>query len=328
MQEILCFQPIYKETLWGGLHLRELFQRDLPSSKIGESWEISAYGKDISIIKNGKLAGKNLKEIFELHKLELFGESLVSESEFPLLVKIIDANEKLSVQVHPSDEFTRKFDPLNKGKKEAWLILEAQESSTIYCGFNQTLTREEYQKAIYENHAEDYLCAHNVKKGDAFLISPGTIHAIGAGNVILEIQQSADSTYRVYDYGRLDSSGNPRPLHLEKALAVLNFQKSHGEEKLTYQEISSGERYLLTSNDKFRFEKWIWKGKKVFYSITKPVSFHIIHIISGNLSILKQNFQKGDTFLLTAFGLEKGLVVEGEAEFALMCVGSELVEFI
>ncbi|MCX7999372.1 MAG: class I mannose-6-phosphate isomerase [Leptospiraceae bacterium] len=328
MQEVFIFHPIYKETIWGGNHLKELFQRDLPSLKIGESWEISAYGKDISIVKNGKLEGYSLQELFDNYKLEIFGEPLLSQKEFPLLVKIIDANDKLSVQVHPNDEYTKLYDPTNKGKKEAWIILHSKENSKIYCGFKETLTKEKYLEEIRNKRAENYLLAHDVKRGDAFLIEPGTIHAIGAGNVILEIQQSADSTYRVYDYGRVDKNGNPRPLHLDKALSVLNFQKSNQKEKLSYEELSPNERYLLTSNDKFRLEKWFWSGKKNFYGITKPASFHIFHILEGELQILDYQFKKGDTLLLSAYGLQKGLELEGSAELAIMCVGSDLVQFI
>lgn len=327
MQEILIFDPIYKETIWGGERLAKLFQRNLPSQKIGESWEVSAYGKDISIVNNGELSGKSLKEIFENYREEIFGKPLLQTKEFPLLVKIIDANQKLSVQVHPSDEFTRLYDPTNKGKKEAWIILESEKNAEIYCGFNKNLSKEEYKREIENNRAEIYLLAHNVQKGDAFLIEPGTIHAIGGGNLILEIQQSADSTYRVYDYGRLDASGRPRPLHLDKALEVLNFQKSTGKEKLSYLELVPSERYLLTSNDKFRLEKWFWNSKKLFYGITNPTTFHILHILEGNLQVSNYNFQKGDTFLLSAYAFQKGIEMKGSCELAVMTVGSELVKF-
>ncbi|MCX8000683.1 MAG: class I mannose-6-phosphate isomerase, partial [Leptospiraceae bacterium] len=174
MQEVLVFQPIYKETIWGGDHLAKLFQRKLPSQRIGESWEISAFGKDISIVKNGKFEGQTLAELFENYKLELFGEPLLTQKEFPLLVKIIDANDKLSVQVHPDDEYTQLYDPTNKGKKEAWIILHSEENSKIYCGFNQALTKEKYLEEIRNKRAENYLLSHDVKQGDAFLIEPGT----------------------------------------------------------------------------------------------------------------------------------------------------------
>lgn len=327
MQEILVFHPIYKETLWGGDRLAKLFQRNLPSTRVGESWEISAYGKDISIVKNGNLSGRSLKEIFENWRDEIFGKPLLQIEEFPLLVKIIDANQKLSVQVHPSDEFTKIYDPANRGKREAWIILESEQNAKIYCGFNQDLSKEEYRKEIANNRAEIYLLAHNVKKGDAFLIEPGTIHAIGAGNLILEVQQSADSTYRVYDYGRLDAYGKPRPLHLDKALDVLNFKKSNLEEKLSYKELVPSERYLLTSNTKFRLEKWLWIGKKLFYGITNPSTFHILHILDGHLQVSEYTFQKGETFLVAAYALQKGIEMQGSSEIAIMTVGSELVEF-
>ena len=200
--------------------------RTLPEGNIGESWEVSDYGEDLSIIENGELQGKSFRECYKKYPKEILGDFFNKDDCFPLLVKIIDASKNLSIQVHPDDAYTLKFDPENSGKKEAWIILQSDPDSTIVCGFSRTTNRIEYEKMVIEKKAEEVLQKIKSKREDAFLINPGTIHGIGGGNLILEIQQSSDSTYRVYDYGRLEKDGSPRKLHLEKALDVLNFQKS------------------------------------------------------------------------------------------------------
>jgi len=329
MQSILYFEPIYKEKIWGGKKLKTFLGRSIPSEKIGESWEVSDYGEDLSVVQNGPLQGKTLREVFSNYKRELFGKHFQNTSEFPLLVKIIDAEDKLSVQVHPDDVYAQTKDPQSAGKKEAWYILEALEGAEIVCGFNRDLDRETYKKEILENKAESSLRKIQVKKGDAFLIEPGTVHAIGAGNLILEVQQSSDSTYRVYDYGRLTEDGKPRPLHLEKALDVLNYQKSENQEFLipTSIEHEYGKRFIFTANDKFRLEKWTWKGTGIFPSMTKTFSFQIVHVLEGELHFPIENllFKKSDSFLITSYALEKQTPLESHGEFALMGVGSDWI---
>jgi mannose-6-phosphate isomerase len=330
MQNVLYFKPIYKEKIWGGEKLRDYLNREIPKGKIGESWEVSDYGTDLSVIENGEWKGRTLRDVFKNEKTIAFGNHFENTNEFPLLVKIIDAEDKLSVQVHPDDKYALEKDPESSGKKEAWYVLESLPDAEIVCGFSRDLDRETYRKEITENHAENSLRRLKVKKGDSFLITPGTVHAIGAGTLILEVQQSSDSTYRVYDYGRLGDDGKPRPLHLDKALDVLNYKKSDNKELLKGETFAHalGERNILCVNDKFRFEKWTWDGEEVFPSMTSIHSFQIVHVTKGDLKLSGEfkTFRKGDSFLVTKSALDTEVRLNAKsAEFLMMGVGTDWV---
>lgn len=333
MQTILKFKPIYKEKIWGGRKLASILNRNIPEGNIGESWELSDYGDDLSIVENGNLAGKNFRELYKTQKDEILGEVFKENEDFPLLVKIIDAKEKLSVQVHPDDEYANTKDPESSGKKEAWFILHSDPGAEIVCGFSENLTKEAYQEQVRNNLAENALQKFKAKPGDSFLITPGTVHAIGGGNLLLEVQQSSDSTYRVYDYGRLGDDGKPRKLHLEKALDVLNFQKSAGQELLQPGELTweYGKRSLLNANDKFRLEVLEFSGKAEIPSMSVEKVFQIIYVIAGGLFFPKENIslKQGDTFLLTAEGMKNRpeFTSNEGVRLALMGVGSDWVRF-
>lgn len=323
VQKILKFEPIYKEKIWGGRKLESL-GRALPPGKIGESWEISDYGTDLSVVQNGPLKGRTLRECFQLYRKEIFGSVFKEDESFPLLVKIIDAEDKLSVQVHPDEEYALKHDPESYGKKECWFILSAELNSEIVCGFSRNLSRNEYELMINENRAEEPLYYRKVKAGEVFLIEPGTVHAIGPGNLILEVQQSSDSTYRVYDYGRIGDDGRPRPLHLKKALDVLNFNKSNGTERLTDKVINK-QRSLLTLNDKFRIEKIIFSESIQIPMMYDIPLFHILAVTDGNMTIEDMPLNRGDTVLLSADGLVEGIrcISDSTTEFALIGCGTD-----
>ncbi|MCE9501478.1 MAG: class I mannose-6-phosphate isomerase [Leptospira sp.] len=333
MQKILKFKPIYKEKIWGGSKLKTKLNRPVSSDRIGESWEISDYGNDLSIIENGIFAGKTLREAYTSHRKDILGEVFGQEESFPLLIKIIDAKEKLSVQVHPDDKYASEKDPESSGKKEAWLILESDPGADIVCGFSKDVQKEEYRNLILQNNAEEVLQKIRIKSGDAFLLNPGTIHAIGAGALILEIQQSSDSTYRVYDYGRPGDDGKPRQLHLEKALDVINFHKSGNEEKLIPKNLEwkFGERKLLTGNDKFRLEVLNFGEHCIVPSMYVEDVFQVINILDGECSFPAENisFRKGDSFLITAFGMKEKIELKTSfgARFALMGIGSDWINF-
>lgn len=326
VQKILKFEPIYKEKIWGGRKLENL-GRTLPPGRIGESWEISDFGSDLSIVRNGFLKGRTLRDCFHTYKNEIFGSVFLKDDSFPLLVKIIDAEEKLSVQVHPDENYAKSKDPENKGKKECWFILSADEKSEIVCGFSRNLDRIEYETLIQENRAEEPLFHRKVSAGEAYLIEPGTVHAIGPGNLILEVQQSSDSTYRVYDYGRLGDDGKPRALHLNKALDVLNFNKSNGSERLLETEIDK-HRKLLTSNDKFRIEKIEFSDTIVIPRMYSLPVFQILAVIKGNMLVENFSLNPGDTILLSAMGLQEGIecTTSTNTEFALIGCGTDWLE--
>ncbi len=329
--DILRFHPIYKEKIWGGRKFATILGRSLPEGTIGETWEISDYGEDQSQIAGGIWSGRTLRSVCRMYPREVLG--FVPEvSGFPLLVKLIDAREKLSVQVHPSDEYSQQKDPQNPGKMEAWIVMQADPGSELTIGFSRTTSREEYRHFIESNQAESILRKVPVRPGDAFLLEPGTIHAIGGGIVLLEIQQSSDSTYRVYDYGR------PRELHLEKALDVLNYCKSDGSEKLEYKRsefIGAGTLYSLTENSKFRIyildlnsdsgdEEDYEAEDYILPSLTRYPRFHIYSILEGKIQIGEERFQKGDSFLMTAQGFDRGIVFSDIGEIPARIVVSTI----
>ncbi len=331
MQEILRIQPIYKEKIWGGRKLESFFRRNIPDGKIGESWEVSDYGKDLSVVQNGDLKGKTLREVYRNYPEDILGKSKIPFTEFPLLVKIIDAQDRLSVQVHPDDRYAAEKDPESSGKKEAWYILQSDPKSEIVCGFSESLNRETYHSMIEKNEAEKPLQTFNAEKGNAFMITPGTIHAIGKGNLILEVQQSSDSTYRVYDYGRLGDDGKPRPLHIQKSLDVLNFKKSDLSEFLKgeHTDWKFGDRKILNRNDKFFFEILKSNDNVFLPSVSDRPLFRIITVISGKVSVSGESFQEGDSFILTAKGAAKNLPFQfgHNTEIALMGPGSDWCEY-
>lgn len=219
------FQPILKEKIWGGTHLKALLNKPVTSDHIGESWELSGLDGNESVVSNGFLQGNNLAELIEIYMGDLVGDSLFQKFglAFPLLFKFIDANSDLSIQVHPDDEVA--FEKHNSyGKNEMWYIVDAEPGAELVVGFSRDITREEYEQAIESGNVEELHQYVPVKKGDVIYIPVGTVHAIGKGMVLAEIQQASDITYRVYDYKRKDTDGKERELHIEQALDVINFE--------------------------------------------------------------------------------------------------------
>ncbi|XDD53871.1 type I phosphomannose isomerase catalytic subunit [Leptospira sp. WS4.C2] len=332
--KVLFLTPLYKEKIWGGRKLETSLGRKIPEGFIGESWEVSVYGTDISPIKNPEFQNLPLTELIRKAPNEVLGKPF-SGSGLPLLVKVIDAKEKLSVQVHPDDDYALKYDPKSNGKKECWYVLYADPGAELVVGFDTHTNREEYDALVKQNLGENVLKKWKVKSGDVFLLNPGTIHAIGGGVLLLEVQQSSDSTYRVYDYGRLGDDGKPRELHLEKALAVLNFQKSDGSEKQTKQLITYHPfpRYLFTSNDKFRLESWEFDQAQNFNfsQLCDPVAFGIFYTVSGSVYFpeLQMSVGPNETFLVTATGFKETISAFAETgtKLAFMSPGSDTVKY-
>lgn len=215
-QEPIFLQPVFKERIWGGLSLKEKFGYDIPNDKTGECWGISAHQNGACTILNGPLKGKTLNAVWKEQR-ELFNNE--QGDEFPLLVKILDANNDLSVQVHPDDQYAREVEGEQYGKTECWYIIDCDEDSEIVYGHHAS-TKEEFEKMVSEGHWNDLLRTVKVKPGDFVYVPSGTIHAIGKGIMILETQQSSDTTYRVYDYNRRDAEGNTRELHINKSIEV------------------------------------------------------------------------------------------------------------
>lgn len=222
----LKFNPIYKHLLWGGKKLNQILNKNIEGENVGESWEISTVKGNISVVSNGELSGKNLQELIELYPEEILGSRSLTKFgvEFPLLFKFIDAKLDLSIQVHPNDKIAKEKHN-SFGKTEMWYVVQADENSKLIVGFRKNETAENYQKYLVENNIEQLLHIYTVQAGDVFFIESGTVHAIGAGTLIAEIQQTSDVTYRLYDWNRKDLSGKPRELHTDLALEAINFNK-------------------------------------------------------------------------------------------------------
>ncbi|MCF6297872.1 MAG: class I mannose-6-phosphate isomerase [Flavobacteriaceae bacterium] len=220
----LKFQPILKDKIWGGEKLKNILNKESTRKDIGESWEISTVNGEISKVVNGSLKGKSLLELIKTYKGDLLGEKVYQEfgNQFPLLIKYIDAKEALSIQLHPNDTLAQKRHD-SFGKTEMWYVMQADKNANLNVGFNQEVTKEEYLKYLENKKLIEILNFDIVKKSDVYFIPTGRVHAIGAGVLLAEIQQTSDITYRIYDWNRQDNQGNYRDLHTEEALDALDF---------------------------------------------------------------------------------------------------------
>ena len=293
MSEPLFLQSVMQEKIWGGTKLRDEFGYKIPSDKVGEYWAISAHPHGVSTIKNGRFAGMGLDQLYAEHR-ELFGNS--SEPVFPLLTKILDANDWLSVQVHPDDHYAMEHEG-ELGKTECWYVIAADEGAEIIYGHNAK-SREELRQQIEKKEWDKLLTKVPVKAGDFFYVPSGTMHAIGSGILILETQQSSDTTYRVYDFDRKDAKGNLRELHLEKSIDVLNIGAPANSRPVTVKadDLTST---LLVASDFFAVYKWEVSGK---VDIEKTVAYLLVSVLAGRgvLTVDGETYPiaKGDHFIL------------------------------
>ncbi|MBR0304524.1 MAG: class I mannose-6-phosphate isomerase [Bacteroidales bacterium] len=233
----LKFEPILKDKIWGGTRLKTMLYKEIsPANCCGESWEVSGLVGDESMITNGFLAENNLNELLEIYMTELVGEKNYEKYGlgFPLLIKFIDAQDNLSVQVHPDDELAqRKYG--QSGKTEMWHVIASEPGSGLYVGFNKTVSKAQFEEAIANGTVEEVLQFYPVQPGDTFMIPAGTVHAIGKGVLLAEIQQPSDITFRVFDWNRLDDEGNSRELHVQEALEAIDFDHQTDNFKVEYQ---------------------------------------------------------------------------------------------
>lgn len=218
---ILKLKPALKDYLWGGIRLKTEYEMDTELEKVAEAWVLSTHKDGPSVVLNGEFKGKTLVEAVKTLGSDCLGEKGKTFDFFPILIKLIDAKDNLSVQVHPCDEYALKNEG-EYGKTEMWYIVDCEPGAALYYGFNQKISKDEFKSRIADNTLTDVLNRVPVKKGDVFFIQSGTIHAIGSGILIAEIQQNSNTTYRVSDYGRLGADGKPRPLHIDKAVEVTN----------------------------------------------------------------------------------------------------------
>ncbi len=255
----LRMKSFLSERVWGGTKLSAYGKELPPEGHIGESWEISGHRDGLSTVVNGPLAGKNIPELISEFGADLVGTGVSTEKPFPLLVKILDANAQLSVQVHPSDDYCAEHGLSDPGKPEAWLILEAERGARIWRGLEAGTTREEFEKLLAAGKLADCLHSVEVERGDCVDLPAGTVHAIGAGIVLAEVQQTSDLTYRVFDWNRVGLDGQPRQLHVAEALATVDWDTLGGAtlgDKAVPQECEceGSSCRKLVSNDKFEMD--------------------------------------------------------------------------
>jgi mannose-6-phosphate isomerase len=307
----LKFEPILKEKVWGGNKVAQLCGKQ-ELNKTGESWEISGVGGNVSVVAKGNLKGKSLLNLMQDYDAQLLGNRVYKTfgNNFPLLFKFIDAKEDLSVQLHPNDQLAKKHHD-SFGKTEMWYIMQAEEDARIILGFNSEMNESKYIEKVTENKITDILQSENVNTGDSFLIEPGAVHAIGAGVVLAEIQQTSDVTYRIYDWDRPGIDGEFRELHLDLALESINFEEL--EAKLEY---SSEEDVpeLLCSSLYFETNRLLLT-KNIRRDLMSHDSFVVYMCVEGEVTIETSDFseemKKGETLLIPASIANIGISTTG-----------------
>ena len=287
----LLFKPVLKDYIWGGRNLETRLDRDLPpGTEIAESWEIAAHTNGDVVVQNGPLAGNTLSSLHEKYGLRLIGryaEWAQTRSKFPLLVKLLDANRKLSVQVHPDDDYALKHEGNELGKSEMWVVLHAESDAAIVLGLQPGTTREKIENAIHSGSLEHFLHKLPVNTGDFICLPAGTLHAILGGLIIAEIQQNSDTTYRVYDWERVGHDGKPRPLHVDKALDVINFDQVAPDlpsAQLLHEE-NGVARWQLCHTPYFIVERVHLDAGVTFHDTCDGRTLHIWGAIDGAASV-------------------------------------------
>lgn len=297
----LVFEPILQDRIWGGTKLKTVLgKNNLPTDTTGESWELSAVEGNVSLVKNGPFAGKPLTELLEKYPAEMLGSKVHEKfgTQFPLLFKFLDAREDLSIQVHPNDELAKKRHN-SFGKTEMWYVMQADQDARIIVGFKHKSSPEQYLQHLENKNLIEILNEVKVKEGDVFFLETGTIHAIGAGIMIAEIQQTSDITYRIYDWDRVDANGKSRELHVEQALDAMNYNttetQKHYSKSLNTSNTMVDCPYFTTNYLPLDGTTGVEKTAE---------SFTVYICTDGEFTIDRQgetySFKKGDTVLVPA----------------------------
>lgn len=303
----LKFSPILKERIWGGEKLVKLYNKGAKSkAPYGESWELSAVPGDVSQVSNGNLKGSTLDELIHSYGAQLLGKRVYNQfgNTFPLLIKLIDAREDLSVQVHPNDHFAKQRHNCF-GKNEMWYVVDADKGATLFLGFKHKVTKQEYIDCLNRGALTEILDAVEVKAGDAFYIPAGLVHAIGGGVVIAEIQQTSDITYRLFDWNRVDGNGKGRELHTDLAVDVIDYNGVNVENLA----LKSGENLATTP---YFITNHLNVNGELNRDYSDKDSFVIFIVNKGSVKINGETAQKGDTLLIPAS--VKKVKIEGEAD--------------
>jgi mannose-6-phosphate isomerase len=299
----LRFTPIFKRMIWGGRRLQTLLEKPIgPEDGYAESWEISDHGGDVSTIAEGPLTGTTLRDLLRDRPADLLGPELEGSKQFPLLVKFLDAHQVLSVQVHPDDELGRRLANDN-GKTEAWVVLHAEPGSVIYAGLQPGVTRERFAAALESGDVERLLHHFPARAGDCIMIPAGTVHAIGAGVVLAEIQQMSDATFRVHDWGRVGLDGIPRQLHLSQAIESTNYETGPVDPvRPDVETVPGARRERLARCPYFALERWTLREEGA--TLGRKGGFTILLGLEGKAGVRHDGrsygLKRGETLLLPA----------------------------
>lgn len=293
--EPLIFEPIFMERIWGGRRLETLYGKHLPPAlRIGESWEIVDRPEAQSVVHRGTWRGATLHDLWMDHRLALFGE-IADSPRFPLLIKLLDAEEKLSLQVHPPAAIAAELG--GEPKTEFWYIADALPGAELYVGMRRDSSREAFERAIAAGTTAEHVCRMQVKTGDGMFLPGGRVHAIGAGNVIVEVQQNSDTTYRVFDWNRTDQAGKPRQLHVEQSLRCIDFNDREPA-------LIDPAHETLISHPLFHIEKWTLDAPR---EVAKQGNFAIVCCLTGRIECAGCSIGAGEFFLVPASMKERQL---------------------
>lgn len=313
-------RPVFKDYIWGGDNLKRFYGKKSSLARLAESWELSTHKDGLCIVEDGGYNEQTLLEYIRKNGKKVLGERCQTEDELPILIKLIDAWENLSVQVHPDDTYARIYEN-DFGKAEMWYVLDAKDDAKIIYGFKKDITKEMLKEHINNDTLTDVLNYIPVKKGDVFFIEPGTIHAIGKGIIMAEIQQSSNITYRVFDYNRVDQYGNKRELHIEKALQVTSCKKAY-QAQIKYQvkEYDGFSKATLAKCSYFTAKLLDVMDKVTLKA--DSLSFHSLLLVEGEFLISNEHHSKkalkGDCFFIPAcFG---EYTLRGKGKFILTTV--------
>jgi mannose-6-phosphate isomerase len=322
----LKFRPIIKDKMWGGTKLRDLLNKKTKTDKAGESWEISCVPKDISVVCNGFLKGNALEELIEVYMGDLIGDSVFDKFglTFPLLVKFIDANDVLSIQVHPNDKLAKKRHQ-SFGKTEMWYIVESEKDSEIIVGFNQSVDKQLYKSHLAKKTIQEILNKEKVHPGDVFFLPAGRIHSIGAGILLAEIQQTSDITYRIYDFDRIDDSGKTRELNTELALDAIDYSEAR-DYRTVYDKTPDVSNPIL--HCRYFTANYIELTRAIEKDYIELDSFVVYMCMEGSFSLHyfeneAEVIQKGETVLLPAEIKNVRLIPESRARLLEIYIETE-----
>jgi mannose-6-phosphate isomerase len=312
----LRFRPIFKEYVWGGRRLGTVLGKPIgDADRYAESWEIVDHGADQSVVADGPLAGTTLHELVTKHGAELFGRHH-PQRQFPLLLKFLDAQLTLSVQVHPNDSQGARLSPPDLGKTEAWVVLAAEPGSKIYAGLNPGVDRARLEREIAAGTSDACLHQFEPRVGDCVFLEAGTVHALGAGLLIAEIQQASNTTFRLFDWNRVDRDGRPRQLHVEESLDTIDFARG----PVAPQQPQSTDRphvERLVACDKFILDRWRFDAPQLCGGDDRC---HVVAILEGEVAVGDERYRHGESLLVPASCRDAIITPQGRAVLLDVCL--------